>query len=278
MNEVTTGRIEKKFKFLKKEGRAAFVPFIMAADPTLDLSLDILKGLPAAGADIIELGVLFSDPMADGPAIQAAGLRAKSAGANLRQTLSMVSEFRKVDDTTPIILMGYYNPIYIYGNEKFLIDAKNSGVDGLIVVDLPPEEDKELCLPALKKGLHFIRLATPTTDENRISTVLNNTSGFVYYVSIAGVTGSKSASSEEVHSAVKNIKKYTELPIAVGFGIKTPEQAAIVSRAADAAVVGSAIVKVIEDNIDETGTPSDNLVDNVLEFVSSLSRGVRESR
>ena len=278
MNEVTTGRIEKKFKFLKKEGRAAFVPFIMAADPTLDVSLDILKGLPAAGADIIELGVLFSDPMADGPAIQAAGLRAKSAGANLRQTLSMVSEFRKVDDTTPIILMGYYNPIYIYGNEKFLIDAKNSGVDGLIVVDLPPEEDKELCLPALKKGLHFIRLATPTTDENRISTVLNNTSGFVYYVSIAGVTGSKSASSEEVHSAVKNIKKYTELPIAVGFGIKTPEQAAIVSRAADAAVVGSAIVKVIEDNIDETGTPSDNLVDTVLEFVSSLSKGVRESR
>ena len=271
MNEVTTGRIEKKFKFLKKEGRAAFVPFIMAADPTLDLSLDILKGLPAAGADIIELGVLFSDPMA-------AGLRAKSAGANLRQTLSMVREFRKVDDVTPIILMGYYNPIYIYGNEKFLIDAKNSGVDGLIVVDLPPEEDKELCLPALKKGLHFIRLATPTTDENRISTVLNNTSGFVYYVSIAGVTGSKSASSEEVHSAVKNIKKYTELPIAVGFGIKTPEQAAIVSRAADAAVVGSAIVKVIEDNIDETGTPSDNLVDTVLEFVSSLSKGVRESR
>ena len=278
MNEVTTGRIEKKFKFLKKEGRAAFVPFIMAADPTLDLSLDILKGLPAAGADIIELGVLFSDPMADGPSIQAAGLRAKSAGANLRQTLSMVREFRKVDDVTPIILMGYYNPIYIYGNEKFLIDAKNSGVDGLIVVDLPPEEDKELCLPALKKGLHFIRLATPTTDENRISTVHNNTTGFVYYVSIAGVTGSKSASSEEVHSAVKNIKKYTELPIAVGFGIKTPEQAAIVSRAADAAVVGSAIVKVIEDNIDETGTPSDNLVDTVLEFVSSLSKGVRESR
>tara|TARA_B100000029_G_scaffold471763_1_gene511702 strand:+ start:10628 stop:11464 length:837 start_codon:yes stop_codon:yes gene_type:complete len=278
MNEATTGRIEKKFKFLKKEGRAAFIPFIMAADPTLDVSLEILKGLPAAGADIIELGVLFSDPMADGPAIQSAGLRAKSAGANLHQTLSMVREFRKVDDITPIILMGYYNPIYIYGNEKFLIDAKNSGVDGLIVVDLPPEEDKELCLPSLEKGLHFIRLATPTTDENRISTVLTNTSGFVYYVSIAGVTGSKSARSDEVRAAVKNIKKYTELPVAVGFGIKTPEQAAIVARSADAAVVGSAIVKVIENNIDETGAPSDNLVDNVLEFVSSLSRGVRESR
>ena len=205
MNEIEFGRVEARFKLLAEEGRAAFIPFIVAADPTISSSLEILKGLPEAGADIIELGIIFSDPMADGPAIQSAGIRAKAAGAKVMQTLDMVREFRRDDTTTPIILMGYYNPIYIYGVEKFLIDAKESGVDGLIVVDLPPEEDNELCLPAMQSGLHFIRLVTPTTDDNRLPVVLKNTSGFMYYVAIAGITGTGSAKKEDIQKS-KNRK------------------------------------------------------------------------
>ncbi len=277
-NGATSGRIEARFAELETEGRAAFIPFIMAADPTVDASLEILKGLPAAGADIIELGVIFSDPMADGPAIQAAGLRAKAGGANVRQTLAMVREFRADDDATPIILMGYYNPIYIYGVDAFLKDAKAAGVDGLIVVDLPPEEDEELCIPALAAGMHFVRLATPTTDDQRLPVVLEHTSGFLYYVSIAGITGTASAAADTIHAAVARLKNHTDLPVAVGFGIKTPEQAAEVAQVADAAVVGSAIVQLIADNLDEDGQPAANLVDTVLEFTRSLADGVHNAR
>jgi tryptophan synthase alpha chain len=277
-NGATSGRIEARFAALAAEGRAAFIPFIMAADPTIDASLAILKGLPAAGADIIELGVIFSDPMADGPVIQAAGLRAKAGGANVRQTLAMVREFRAGDDTTPIILMGYYNPIYIYGVDAFLKDAQAAGVDGLIVVDLPPEEDAELCLPALAAGMNFVRLATPTTDDERLPTVLAHTSGFLYYVSIAGITGTASATEDTIHAAVTRLKNHTDLPIAVGFGIRTPEQAAAVAQVADAAVVGSSIVQTIADNLDDNGQPAAHLVDTVLDFARSLADGVRGAR
>jgi len=275
---ATSGRLEARFAKVAAEGRAAFIPFIVAADPTIDASMEMLKGLPAAGADIIELGVIFSDPMADGPAIQAAGLRAKAAGANVRQTLAMVREFRAGDDVTPIILMGYYNPIYIYGVDDFLTDAKAAGVDGLIVVDLPPEEDSELCLPALAAGMHFVRLATPTTDDQRLPTVLAHSSGFLYYVSIAGITGTASASGDAIHAAVTRLKRHTDLPVAVGFGIKTPEQAAAVAQVADAAVVGSAIVQTIADNLDDNGQPAAHLVDTVLDFARSLADGVRGAR
>ncbi len=274
----TSGRLEARFAALAAEGRAAFIPFIVAADPTVDASMAILKGLPAAGADIIELGVIFSDPMADGPAIQAAGLRAKAGGANVRQTLAMVREFRTGDDATPIVLMGYYNPIYIYGVDDFLTAAKAAGVDGLIVVDLPPEEDAELCLPALEAGMHFIRLATPTTDDQRLPAVLARSSGFLYYVSIAGITGTTSATVDAIHAAVTRLKSHTELPVAVGFGIKTPEQAAAVAQVADAAVVGSAIVQTIADNLDDNGQPAAHLVDTVLDFARSLADGVRSAR
>lgn len=275
MNRGTTsGRIESRFASLHERGRAAFVPFIMAADPDYKTSLEILKGLPGAGADIIEIGVMYSDPMADGPAIQAAGLRAKAAGARVTKTLDMVRDFRKEDDTTPIILMGYYNPIYIYGVNKFLVDASEAGVDGLIVVDLPPEEDLELCIPALNSGMHFIRLATPTTDEDRIPAVLANTSGFVYYVAVAGITGTKSADIDVVHKAVKRLKSHTDLPVAVGFGIRTPTQVAEIGKIADAAVVGSALVDVIESNLDEKGNATVDLVEKVLKFVAELSTGV----
>jgi len=275
---ATSGRLEARFAKVAAEGRAAFIPFIVAADPTIDASMEMLKGLPAAGADIIELGVIFSDPMADGPAIQAAGLRAKAGGANVRQTLAMVREFRAGDDATPIILMGYYNPIYIYGVDDFLTDAKAAGVDGLIVVDLPPEEDSELCLPALEAGMHFIRLATPTTDDQRLPAVLAHTSGFLYYVSIAGITGTASATGDTIHPAVTRLKSHTDLPVAVGFGIKTPEQAAAVAQIADAAVVGSAIVQTIADNLDGNGQPTAHLVDTVLDFARSLADGVRSAR
>jgi tryptophan synthase alpha chain len=275
---ATSGRIEARFAALAGEGRAAFIPFIIAADPTIEASLAILKGLPAAGADIIELGVIFSDPMADGPAIQAAGLRAKAAGANVRQTLAMVGEFRAGDKETPIILMGYYNPIYIYGVEAFLADAKAAGVDGLIVVDLPPEEDSELCLPALAAGMHFVRLATPTTDDKRLPVVLEHSSGFLYYVSIAGITGTASATQDTIQAAVTRLKNHTDLPVAVGFGIRTPEQAAAVAEVADAAVVGSAIVQLIADNVDDNGQPAADLVDTVLAFARSLADGVRGAR
>jgi len=235
-------RIDKRFAALKKEGRAALVTFIMAGDPEYDTSLAIAKALPKAGADIIELGMPFTDPMADGPAIQAAGLRALKAGQRMTRTLSLVRDFRKDDDQTPVILMGYYNPIYIYGNERFLADAKAAGVDGLIIVDLPPEEDDELCLPALKAGLNFIRLATPTTDDKRLPKVLTNTSGFVYYVSVTGVTGTAAPDTSKVTGAVARIKRHTRLPVAVGFGVKTAEQARAIAEGADGVVVGSALV------------------------------------
>ena len=271
----TSGRIEARFKKLAGEDRAAFIPFIMAADPDLETSFEILQGLPAAGADLIELGVMYSDPMADGPAIQAAGLRAKAGGARLDRTLDMVRRFRADDNETPIILMGYYNPIYIYGVDRFLADAAEAGVDGLIVVDLPPEEDVELCLPALAAGMHFIRLATPTTDDVRLPAVIANTSGFVYYVAIAGITGTKSADAAEIQTSVERLKKHTDLPIAVGFGIRTADQAGAVAQIADAAVVGSAIVQLVADNLDANGKAKPDLVTKVLGLSQSLADGVR---
>jgi tryptophan synthase alpha chain len=272
---TSSGRIEARFAALRAEGRAAFVPFIMAADPDYPTSLELLKGLPAAGADLIEIGVMYSDPMADGPAIQAAGLRSKAGGARVTKTLDMVRQFRETNDTTPIILMGYYNPIYIYGVEAFLADALEAGVDGLIVVDLPPEEDSELCLPALDAGMHFIRLATPTTDDARIPAVLANTSGFVYYVAVAGITGTKSADTDTIHAAVTRLKRHTDLPVAVGFGIRTPDQARAVAEVADATVVGSAIVQTIGENLNADGSAGPDLVKNVLKFTQELSDGVR---
>jgi len=270
----TSGRIEARFEKLAAEGRAAFIPFIMAADPDLETCFEILQGLPGAGADLIELGVMYSDPMADGPAIQAAGLRAKAGGARLDRTLDMVRRFRAGDDETPIILMGYYNPVYIYGVDRFLADARDAGVDGLIVVDLPPEEDIELCLPALAAGMHFIRLATPTTDDVRLPAVIANTSGFVYYVAIAGITGTKSAEATDIQTAVERLKRHTDLPVAVGFGIKTPDQAGAVAATADAAVVGSAIVQTIAENLDADGKATPELVTNVLALSRALADGV----
>src|SRR5437763_4224076 len=227
-----TTRIDARFAELKKQGRSAFITFLMAGDPDPKTSLEIIRALPKAGADIIEIGMPFTDPMADGPAVQAAGLRALKGGMTLKKTLEMVRGFRKDDGTTPLVLMGYYNPIYIYGVDKFLADAKTAGVDGLIIVDLPPEEDTELCLPAMKAGLNFIRLATPTTDDKRLPAVLANTSGFVYYVSITGITGAAAASADKVAGAVARIKRHTSLPVCVGFGIRTADSArAIASRA-----------------------------------------------
>lgn len=274
----TSGRIDRRFAALKEQGRGGLVTFITAGDPDHDTSLALLKGLPAAGADIIELGMPFTDPMADGPAIQAAGLRALKAGARMTRTLDMVRDFRTDDQDTPLVLMGYYNPIYAYGVEKFLADAKTAGVDGLIVVDLPPEEDQELCEPALRAGVSFIRLTTPTTDDQRLPTVLANTSGFVYYVSVTGITGAASASSAAIDEAITRLRRHTDLPLAVGFGISTPEQAASVARVADAAVVGSAIVRQVEKNLDADGRPTAGLVDNVLSFVQALAQGVRNAR
>ena len=250
--EVTT-RIDARFAELKKQGRSAFVTFLMAGDPDPATSLEIIKALPKAGADIIEIGMPFTDPMADGPSIQAAGLRALKAGMTLKKTLAMVGEFRKGDNTTPLVLMGYYNPIYIYGVDKFLVDAKSAGVDGLIIVDLPPEEDAELCLPAMKAGLNFIRLATPTTDDKRLPAVLANTSGFVYYVSITGITGSASANTAVVGEAVARIKRHTKLPVCVGFGIRTPEAARGIAENADGAVVGTALVDALAASLDAAG-------------------------
>jgi len=271
-------RIDKRFAALKKEGRAALVTFIMAGDPEYDTSLAIAKALPKAGADIIELGMPFTDPMADGPAIQAAGLRALKAGQRMTRTLSLVRDFRKDDDQTPVILMGYYNPIYIYGNERFLADAKAAGVDGLIIVDLPPEEDDELCLPALKAGLNFIRLATPTTDDKRLPKVLTNTSGFVYYVSVTGVTGTAAPDTSKVTGAVAQIKRHTRLPVAVGFGVKTAEQARAIAEGADGVVVGSALVDAMFKSLDKTGKASAGTVNAVTQLVSALAQGVRSAR
>jgi len=261
-------RIDAKFAALKAEGKKAFVSYIMAGDPEYATSLEIMKGLPGAGVDIIELGIPFTDPMADGPTIQLAGQRALEAGQTLQKTLDMAAEFRKTDDTTPIVLMGYYNPIYSRGVERFLADAKAAGVDGLIVVDLPPEEDEELCIPAQKAGLNFIRLATPTTDDERLPKVLTNTSGFVYYVSITGITGAAAAQSADVGPEVARIKAQTDLPVIVGFGIRTPETAEQIASVADGAVVGSAIVSEIA-----AGKP----VDEVLAFVKGLADGAHRA-
>jgi tryptophan synthase alpha chain len=271
-------RIERRFAALKEEGRAALVTFIMAGDPDYDTSLAIAKALPKAGADVIELGMPFTDPMADGPAIQAAGLRALRGGQNMKKTLSLVREFRKSDDATPIVLMGYYNPIYIYGVDKFLVDAKSAGVDGLIVVDLPPEEDEELCLPALKAGLNFIRLATPTTDDKRLPTVLNNTSGFVYYVSVTGITGGATPDANKVAAAVRHIKRRTALPVAVGFGVKTAEHARAIAKGADGVVVGSALMEVLRVSLDKDGKAKAGTVKAVTNLVSQLAEGVRAAR
>ncbi len=271
-------RIERRFAKLKDENRAAFVSFVMAGDPKPDLFGKLLKGLPGAGVDVIEVGMPFTDPMADGPAIQLAGQRALAAGQTLGTTLAAVADFRKGDDETPIVLMGYYNPIFNHGVEAFLTDAKEAGVDGLIVVDLPPEEDTELCIPAREAGLDFIRLATPTTDEKRLPTVLKNTSGFVYYVSITGITGAGSADTTAVDDAIKRIKAETDLPVVVGFGVKTPEQGAELARVADGVVVGSAIIDMIAGKLDRKGGAKVGLVKNVTAFVKSLADAVHSAR
>ena len=270
-------RIEKRFAALKAEGRAALVTFTMSGDPDYATSLALAKALPKAGADLIELGMPFTDPMADGVAIQAAGLRALKGGQTLIKTLAMVRDFRKDNDDTPIVLMGYYNPIYIYGVDKFLVDAKAAGVDGLIVVDLPPEEDVELCLPALKAGLNFIRLATPTTDDKRLPAVLNNTSGFVYYVSIAGITGAAAPDASKVSAAVARIKRHTKLPVAVGFGVRNAESARAIAAGADGGVVGSALIDVLRANLDADGKAGPNLIKAVTDLVSDIAQGVRSA-
>jgi tryptophan synthase alpha chain len=273
-----TGRIDRRFAELKKEGRAALVTFTMAGDPDHATSVAILKALPKAGADVIELGMPFTDPMADGPAIQAAGLRALKAGQNMKKTLAAVRDFRNGDDTTPLVLMGYYNPIYIYGVERFLADAKAAGVDGLIVVDLPPEEDSELCLPAMKAGLNFIRLATPTTDDKRLPTVLTNTSGFVYYVSITGITGAAAPDAQKVTAAVARIKRHTTLPVCVGFGVRTATHARAIAAGADGVVVGSALVEAVRQSLGPDAKPSSASVTAVTDLARALAAGVRGAR
>jgi tryptophan synthase alpha chain len=273
-----TTRIDTRFAELKKHGRSAFITFLMAGDPDLGTSLAIIKALPKAGADVVEIGMPFTDPMADGPAIQASGLRALKAGTTLKKTLALVRDFRADDDATPIVLMGYYNPIYVYGVEKFLIDAKSAGVDGLIIVDLPPEEDAELCLPAMQAGLNFIRLATPTTDDKRLPAVLANTSGFVYYVSITGITGSASADTVAVDKAVARIKRHTGLPVCVGFGIRTPEAARAIAQSSDGAVVGTALVDALCGSLDAEGRATVKTVDAVAGLVAKLAQGVREAK
>ena len=275
---VETGRIDRRFAALRKEGRAALVTFTMAGDPDCATSVAILKALPKAGADVIELGMPFTDPMADGPAIQAAGLRALHAGQDMKKTLAAVHDFRAGDDATPIVLMGYYNPIYIYGVERFLGDAKAAGVDGLIVVDLPPEEDSELCLPAMKAGLNFIRLATPTTDEKRLPAVLSNTSGFVYYVSISGITGAAAPDAGKVTTAVARIKRHTKLPVCVGFGVRTAAHARAIADGADGVVVGSALVEAVRQSLTPDGKPSAATVTAVTDLVQTLAEGVRAAR
>ena len=266
-------RLTRKFTQLANNSQGGLITFLTAGDPTLSVSRDILSRLPAAGADVIELGMPFSDPMADGPAIQAASQRALKSGATLINTLDMVRDFRLKDSHTPIILMGYFNPIYQYGSQQFVNDAFSSGVDGLIIVDLPPEEDEELCHPALTAGLHWIRLVTPTTDKKRLASVLQSTSGFVYYVSITGITGTRSADPDTVKKAITQLREMTDLPIAVGFGIKSADQVYVVNEFADAAVVGSALVDTIKANLDVNGLPTAELCDNVVEFVTNLAGG-----
>jgi len=272
-----TTRIDHRFAELKAQGRAALVTFLTAGDPDPTTSLAILAALPKAGADVVELGMPFTDPMADGPAIQMSSQRALKAGQTLHKTLEMVRAFRKADDATPIVLMGYYNPIYIYGVDRFLKDAKSAGVDGLIVVDLPPEEDEELCLPALKAGLSFIHLATPTTDDKRLPAVLANTSGFVYYVSITGITGAAAPDAGKVNSAVARIKRHTKLPVAVGFGVRAAEQAAAIAAGADGVVVGSALVSALKASLDGGDKATAKTVTTVTDLVAELARGVRSA-
>jgi tryptophan synthase alpha chain len=273
-----TGRIEARFAELKEEGRAGLITYLCAGDPDVETSTRIIEGLPQAGADIIEIGMPFTDPMADGPSIQAGALRALAGGMSLRKTLELVRRFRTRDDQTPIVLMGYYNPIYHYGPERFLDDAKAAGADGLIVVDLPPEEDEELCLPALQRGICFIRLATPTTDDKRLPAVLANTSGFIYYVSMTGITGVGTPTVDLVGRAIERIRAHSRLPVAVGFGIRTPEQAGRIARVADAAVVGSALVDRIASELDENGKARPGLVDHLLDQVRDLAARVRAAR
>ncbi|MFP6690391.1 MAG: tryptophan synthase subunit alpha [Alphaproteobacteria bacterium] len=272
-----SGRIERRFAALREDGRSGLVTFTMMGDPDIETSFEILRGLPAAGADIIEIGSPFTDPMADGPVIQVAGQRALKAGITLEKTIALVRRFRETDGETPLILMGYYNPIYIYGVDRFLGDALDAGLDGLIIVDLPPEEDSELCLPALEAGLAFIRLTAPTTDDARLPRVLANSSGFVYYISVTGITGADGASSQSIAAAVERLRRYTKLPIAVGFGIKTPEQVAAVAGSADAAVVGSAIISAIENSLNGAGAATPQTVDAALSLVQALSAGVRQT-
>ena len=276
MSDSST-RIDRRFAELAKEGRAALVTFVMAGDPDLATSLEIIKALPKAGADVIEVGMPFTDPMADGPAIQAAGLRALKARTTLAKTLRLVADFRAGDQTTPIVLMGYYNPIYVHGVDAFLSEAKAAGVDGLIVVDLPPEEDDELCLPALKAGLNFIRLATPTTDAARLPTVLANTSGFVYYVSITGTTGAATPDFSATAAAVERIKRHTNLPVAVGFGVKNAANAAAIAAHADGVVVGSALVEALRASLDARGEATPETAAAVTSLVADIAEGVRQA-
>jgi tryptophan synthase alpha chain len=273
-----TARIEARFARCRAEGRAALVTYIMAGDPDPETSLALLRSLPAAGADIVEFGMPFTDPMADGPAIQAAGLRALRAGQTTARTLDLVRRFRAEDADTPLILMGYFNPIYQYGVDRFLADARAAGVDGLIVVDLPPEEDDELCLPALGAGLAFIRLATPTTDDRRLPAVLANTAGFVYYVSITGITGAATPDFGRVATAVERIKRHTALPVVVGFGVKSGAHAAAIAGGADGVVVGSALIQAVKDSLDPAGQATSRTVAAVTTLVGELSAGVRSVR
>jgi tryptophan synthase alpha chain len=273
-----TGRIERRFRALREEGRAGLVTYLTAGDPDFDSSARLFGGLAAAGADLIEIGMPFSDPMADGPAIQEAGQRALKAGMTLRRTLALVRELRRADDATPIVLMGYYNPIYSYGVESFAQDAVAAGVDGVIVVDLPPEEDAELTQPARTAGLDFIRLATPTSDEQRLPRIVERASGFIYYVAVAGITGTRSADAADVAAAVARLRRFTELPVAVGFGIRTPQQATEVARAADAAVIGTALVQRLALNLNPDDTAKPGLVDAVFDDVRALASGVRRAR
>ena len=271
-------RLEARFAALRAEGRGGLVTFVTAGDPNIELSVEILAGLPAAGADVIELGMPFTDPMADGPAIELASGRALAAGQNMVRTLAMVAAFRKTDNETPIVLMGYYNPIYAYGPEKFAADAGSAGVDGMIIVDLPPEEEAEFSIPARAAGIDMIRLVAPTTTDERITTLVENASGFVYYVSVRGITGTSSATVSDIASNVARIRKQTDLPIAVGFGIRTPSQAADVAEVADAAVVGTAIVEQVAGALDDHGVPAGDVVGNTLGYVLQLAEAVRSAR
>ena len=275
---MTATRIDRRFAGLKAKDRAALVTFLTAGDPDPETSLAILRALPAAGADVIELGMPFTDPMADGPAIQLSSQRALKRGQTMRRTLDMVRAFRSTEQTAPVVLMGYYNPIYIYGVERFLAHARDAGVDGLIVVDLPPEEDAELCLPALAAGLNFIRLATPTTDDRRLPAVLAHTSGFVYYVSITGITGAATPDPGRTAAAVGRIKRHCRLPVAVGFGVRTAEQAAVIARDADGVVVGSALVNALKGTLDRNDRATPGTGKAVTDLVAELARGARSAR